>query len=296
MGRDPGEPWLPVVQAFVQAYELGEAVTSKAVSVAVPAPGGLAVGGSQGPTLLLCSPHPDDESLTGALPLRLLREHGATVVNLAITLGSNRERQAARRQELMAACALLGFTCRQLAPPAGFDVKAGPHGQGWQAVVHGVADLIAELIPDLIFFPHAGDHHPAHRATNQLLAAALSLASKGREQALRAVETEYWRPMARPNLLVGLLPEDVARLMAAVSCHRGEIARNPYHLTLPARLLDNVRRGAEVVAGTQGGERPPFRFGELYRLSRWHHGDCHDVAVSQGWLAPGQGCLGVLSD
>jgi LmbE family N-acetylglucosaminyl deacetylase len=288
MSIDPGHRWLPVVQTFVQAYAEGERLTAGAGCLPTSGaahPGALT---GKGPKLLLCSPHPDDESLTGALPLRLRREHGATVVNLAITLGSNGQRQASRWQELLAACAVLGFDCRQLAQPPAFDLKAGPGGQGWQAVVHTLVDLIAELAPDLIFFPHAADHHPAHCATNHLLAAALALVSRGPFQPLRVVETEYWRPMARPNLLVGIEPADVARLIAAVACHQGEIARNPYHLTLPARLMDSVRRGAEVVAAHQTG-RPPFLFGELYRLSMWHQGVHHPLAVAPGWLAPGQG-------
>ena len=292
---NPADPWLPVVQAFVQAYEQGERLTAAADGPAVPGPALPAASPPTGPTLLLCSPHPDDESLTGTLPLRLRREHGARVVNLASTLGSNPARQAARREELLAACRVLGFTCQLLAAPAAFVLKAGPGGQVWQAVARTLADLINELAPDLVFFPHADDHHPAHCATNQLVAAALALASRRQAQPLRAVETEYWRPMARPNLLVGIAPGDVARLIAAVACHRGEIERNPYHLTLPARLLDSVRRGAEVVAANQAG-RPPFLFGELYRLSLWHQGVNQELSVNPGWLPPDQGLYGLVSD
>lgn len=31
--------------------------------------------------------------------------------------------------------------------------------------------------------------------------------------------------------------------------HAGEVKRNPYHLRLPAWMMDNVRRGSEVIAG-----------------------------------------------
>jgi LmbE family N-acetylglucosaminyl deacetylase len=295
MSMNPADPWLPVVQAFVQAYAQGERLTSQTVCPTADGTAARAVPSKKGPTILLCSPHPDDESLTGTLPLRLRREMGATVVNLAITLGSNPARQAARREELHAACTVLGFSCQLLAVPAAFVLKAGPGGQGWETVVQTLVELIGDLAPDLIFFPHADDHHPAHCATNQLLTAALTLASRQQAQPLRAVETEYWRPMARPNLLVGVSPGDVARLIAAVACHQGEIERNPYHLTLPARLLDSVRRGAEVVASNQAG-RPPFLFGELYRLSQWHQGGNRELDVAPGWLAPGQGLHGLLGE
>jgi hypothetical protein len=50
---------------------------------------------------------------------------------------------------------------------------------------------------------------------------------------------------------------DVADLVAALSLHAGEVARNAFHLRLPAWMMDNVRRGAELVGG-QGGTAPRF--------------------------------------
>ncbi|MDH3772286.1 MAG: PIG-L family deacetylase, partial [Nitrospirota bacterium] len=49
---------------------------------------------------LIFAPHPDDECIIGGLPLRLLRELGMKVINVAVTLGSRRERQAERWREL----------------------------------------------------------------------------------------------------------------------------------------------------------------------------------------------------
>jgi hypothetical protein len=46
----------------------------------------------------------------------------------------------------------------------------------------------------------------------------------------------------------------------------GEVMRNAYHVTLPARLTDNVRRGSEIL-GSFGKESSPFLFAELYRVS-----------------------------
>ena len=60
------------------------------------------------PKALLFSPHPDDEVITGALPLRLLRKARWNVVNVAVTLGSRKERQAERLAELKACCDCIG--------------------------------------------------------------------------------------------------------------------------------------------------------------------------------------------
>ena len=88
------------------------------------------------------------------------------------------------------------------------------------------------------------------------------------------VETEFWGAMDTPNLMVESSAADVADLVAALSLHVGEVARNAYHLRLPAWMIDNVRRGAELVGG-QGGTAPDFAFATLYRLRRWEKGQFH---------------------
>ena len=52
------------------------------------------------PVALILSPHPDDECVIGGLALRLMRESGVRIVNVAVTLGSNRERQAERLDDV----------------------------------------------------------------------------------------------------------------------------------------------------------------------------------------------------
>src|SRR5262249_14346834 len=46
------------------------------------------------PKVLIFSPHPDDEVIIGGLALRLLREAKWNVINVAVTQGSKKERQA----------------------------------------------------------------------------------------------------------------------------------------------------------------------------------------------------------
>jgi len=291
--------WLPFVQAFVTAYEDGERLSSghslRNKQSVCPSGLPLTFNLHKESLVVLCSPHPDDEMLTGVLPLRLLREHGVRVVNLALTLGSNEARQAERWSELLAACAVVGFECLRLCQPLGFDLKAGDKGEGWQTVVEGLADFFAQRKPELVFFPHAHDVHPVHIATNRLVSAALAMWTASCQATVKAVETEYWSSMSTPNLLVGVSSEDLARLLAALFCHRGEIARNPYHLTHPARLMDTVRRGVELVKST-ALKRPGFVFGELYRLSVWRDGKSRMPTISECWLGPYQGLENIFAD
>src|SRR5947199_10581056 len=77
--------------------------------------------------------------------------------------------------------------------------------------------------------------------------------------------------MNDPNLMVEISARDLTDLITATTFHIGGVKRNPYHLLLPAWMLDNVRRGSELVGG-QGGAAPDFTFAALYRLRRWRQG------------------------
>jgi hypothetical protein len=53
---------------------------------------------------------------------------------------------------------------------------------------------------------------------------------------------------------------------------------------MPAWMIDNVRRGGELVGG-QGGAAPNFAFATLYRLSRWRNGAFDQVLDKGRFLA-----------
>src|SRR5258708_18696209 len=98
--------------------------------------------------------------------------------------------------------------------------------------------------------------------------------------------------MDDPNLMVESSERDVRDLISALSFHVGEVQRNPYHLRLPAWLMDNVRRGSELVGG-QGGAAPDFLFGTLYRLRRWRAGTFEPV-LKRGRVVSQSGDLRVF--
>jgi LmbE family N-acetylglucosaminyl deacetylase len=215
------------------------------------------------------SPHPDDECIVGALPLRLRREAGWRVINVAVTLGSAKVRQAARLAELGGACEYLGFELLLAAPnglervhPASRD--ADP--QHWRSMVSLIADMLRSQRPTVIVFPHKNDWNTTHMGVYWLVMDALALLGSSFSTAL--VETEYWGQMTAPNLLVEVSEDNLTDQITATSFHVGEVQRNPYHLLLPAWMQDNVRRGSELVAG-QGSASPGYVFGTLYRLTRW---------------------------
>lgn len=206
--------------------------------------------------VLLFSPHPDDECITGLLPLRLMREAGMQIINVPVTFGSKVERHSGRAQELKNACAYLGWEVYGRADMNPMEVS-------------DVAELLSSIQPKMVFMPHAKDWNSRHISTHVLVMDALNTMPD--DFSCTVVETEYWGAMDDPNLMVEGDARTVADLVAAISLHVVEVARNPYHLLLPAWMQDNVRRGGELVGG-QGGAAPDFSFATLYRLSRWADG------------------------
>lgn len=224
------------------------------------------------PTALFFAPHPDDECISGGLALRLLRQAQMRVVNVAVTLGSKKERQAERLQELQHACQYLGFELVPSAPNGLERINPKTRDQDpehWGRCVHVIRGIIEKFQPRILLFPHDRDWNSTHIGTHFLVMDALQQMPASFECYL--VETEFWGAMSDPNLMVEISAEDLADMMAATTFHVGEVKRNPYHLLLPAWMMDNVRRGSEV-AGGQGGAAPEFAFAALYRLRKWSNG------------------------
>lgn len=221
------------------------------------------------PKALFFAPHPDDECIIGGMAMRLMRQAHVQLVNVAVTLGSKKERQQERFKELQNACQYLGYEL----------VSTGPNGlerihpktreqdlEHWAACVEVIRSILERHQPRIVLFPHDRDWNSTHIGTHFLVLDALEHMPPNFECYL--VETEFWGAMADPNLMLEISAEDLADMMAATTFHVGEVKRNPYHLLLPAWMMDNVRRGSEV-AGGQGGAAPDFVFAALYRLRKW---------------------------
>ncbi|MCH8473850.1 MAG: PIG-L family deacetylase [Opitutales bacterium] len=226
---------------------------------------------AQGPLAVILAPHPDDECITGLWPLRLAREAGWQICVLPMGWGSKKERRAARRKELEKAVSFLGW---RVAGELSTDSNHWAEG--------ALLEWLQTRRPAAIFTPHRTDGHPQHIRVREKLSRVLLQMPVDFRCAL--IETEYWHPMTDPNLLVQGSAAQVGDLVAALSCHVGEVARNPYHLTLPAWMMDTVRRGAELLGGP-GAPAPDFCFATLYRLSFWKTHELTKASPAEPFLS-----------
>ena len=224
------------------------------------------------PKALFFAPHPDDECIVGGAALRLMRQAGMKVLDVAVTLGSNMERQPGRLRELRDACDYLGLEVVTTGP-AGLE-KVNPRTREqnpelWFESVKVIGDILRQHRPRVVLCPHDRDWNSTHIGTHYLVMDALK--ELPADFTCYLIETEFWGAMTDPNLMVEIGDNDLADLIAATTFHVGEVARNPYHLLLPPWMMDNVRRGSEIVGG-QGGAAPDFTFAAIYRLRKWSNG------------------------
>jgi len=260
------DPYLDYVCGFEELLRQGDTLNN-----AVPPPPIQPLVADDAPVCLVFSPHPDDEVIAGALPWRLRSEAGWRVINIAVTLGSDVGRRAARWRELTRCCSHLGFELYSAigTPGVAFErvrpLTADDSPQR-DANVARISALIQQYRPRVVVCPHALDGHPTHIGTHDLVVAALRRAAP--HWRLHVLFSEYWNTQMNPALMVPLDGQQVATLVGALGLHTGEVARNPYHLSLPAWFIDAARRGAERV-GPAGGPATAAVFAALYGWSCW---------------------------
>lgn len=182
-------------------------------------------------TALHLAPHPDDELIGAPATLMALRDAGWRVVNLACGLGAP-EQRARREAELREACRLARFELR----------IAGPGEEPAAAI----AAAIAELEPALVVSPCPQDRHPAHLRVAGAAAEALARVPVATP---RWWTWALWGWLPQPTLATAFEESRLQEILAALSAHRGELARNDYRRLVRGRAEAAACLAPELLFG-----------------------------------------------
>jgi LmbE family N-acetylglucosaminyl deacetylase len=212
--------------------------------------------------ILILAPHPDDECLMSGFAVRAVETFQAEVGVIPFSYGSKIERRTERKAELAHALSSLGFTL--------VESRAIP-GSADELTAKEFDSALEKFKPDVVISAHLNDGHPVHMRSAELAGLALQEYASASKQSLHWLQSEFWQSMQKPNLLIPLSSAHLAKMGSALMAHAGEISRNPYHLTLPAWALEQVRRGSEMQVDESenrisGSTKSNFVFGQLYRV------------------------------
>ncbi|TGD83337.1 PIG-L deacetylase family protein [Hymenobacter wooponensis] len=220
-----------------------------------------------GPTVVV-APHPDDESLGCGGLLTLLRQVGLPAWCVLVSDGTMSHphsqkfppaaRRALREQELCEALGLLGLSdqaLHTLGLPDG-SVPGPDTPLGAAAAAH-LQEFFTTTQPQTVLVPWRRDPHPDHRATSQLVRAALA----GLPTAPRLLEYVVWAweraspaDLPQPAEAHGFrldIRSVLPQKQQAIAAHRSQLAGGPIDddpagFTLAAGMLAHFDRPVEV--------------------------------------------------
>lgn len=220
-------------------------------------------------TVLVVAPHPDDETLGCGGAIALLRSLGCNVQVLVIsdgTLSHPRSRKyppaalrALREAETLAATTVLGVdvsdvTFLQL-PDGAIPTLDPEFKDAVNKCCINITKSAAKTIPKTIFLPQRSDPHPDHRATWQLIHAAL----KQLQISPRLIEYPIWdwdpeqRRLSQSDRITAWrldISQVVELKQQAIAAYRSQttnlIDDDPEGFRLTSQMLANFTRPWEV--------------------------------------------------
>lgn len=193
-------------------------------------------------TVVHLAPHPDDEALGAPALLLALRRGGCRVVNVACSLG-RREQNGRRAAEVAEACRRAGFELEVLDPPIG--ISSDDDLEAAQAALAGrIAELVAELAPEVVLAPSPHDRHAGHEVVGRAARDALA-----RPDMPVLWLWGLWGELPLPTLFFPFGNAELDVALHVLGAHVEEVARNDYLALLRARAVTSRVLGAERVFG-----------------------------------------------
>jgi LmbE family N-acetylglucosaminyl deacetylase len=238
-------------------------------------------------SVLVVAPHPDDETLGCGGAIALLRQLGVSVWVLVISDGTQSHPRSVkypalklrslRESETRSAMDILGVESSQvrfLQLPDGDvpDCRDDP-------AVEPCCDVLKTLMPAIVFVPWRDDPHPDHRATWNLLDAALergNLAPRVIEYPIWDWDSEQRRPYNGEPMMAWRL--DITAVLAqkenAIAAYRSQttalIDDDPQGFRLTPQMLANFTHPWELYLErnkpmSSSQSLPPEYFENLYQ-------------------------------
>ena len=181
------------------------------------------IQGGEGKTILVFSPHPDDDVIgCGGTILQQIKA-GSKVIIIYLTSGENscwpggkEELAILREKEAQEAANKLGVSelifLRK--PDSGLSGRINE-------TIPEVKDLIAKYVPHYIFIPHEHDNHKDHSAANSIVTAAFkeALASQNELKQCTMLGYEVWTPIQHITHTTNI-SSDMAHKIQALSEHK----------------------------------------------------------------------------
>ncbi len=196
--------------------------------------------------ILHVSPHADDEMIGCPATLLTLRDSGARVVDVLLSLSAPEQRER-RLGEAVEAHGQAGIELR-LVDPVALPSGGGndePGGAAERSIATALAEHLADLQPDVVIGPQPHDLHEAHELAGRALRSAL----EGQSACERWWMWGIWAELSLPNLFVPFGEERLGEIVGVLGAYAGEIDRNDYRLLVKGRGLANAIVGSERVFG-----------------------------------------------
>lgn len=208
-------------------------------------------------TILLVSPHPDDEIIGAGATAITLRESGHKIVNLACSLGKP-EQHKRRRGELEEACGRAGIELIIPDRPALIS-SSDDLDSAQQQIRHMVSETFDELNPQLVIMPSVHDGHHGHevvaRATREALA---------QREGSRLWMYNIWGELPHPTVYSPFEKPTLDRVIEALDAYKGENDRNDYRNMVIGRALLGKVLGSEKVFGFGSAAASDMKYAELF--------------------------------
>lgn len=156
--------------------------------------------------ILVLSPHPDDESIGCGGTIRKHVLDGDIVEVVFLTSGEKGGQKGIKEDELICIRELEAGRAKEILGIHKIEFWREPDGNltVTNKVLQRLVDKIKTAQPQLVFVPHAHEHHPDHRAASELMRQTLELLTNDLLAKPQVFMYEVWTPLQKIDHIVDI--------------------------------------------------------------------------------------------